>query len=637
MADKPDTRPPHLDALLTEERVFRPLPRTLAEAALKPPALEAARRAAAENPLQYWEEAAEELSWFRKWSQVLDESNAPRYRWFPGAICNIAANALDRHVDTEAKNRLALIWEGEPGDTSKWTYYELYRAVNKVVGGLAELGVEKGDTVLLYMPPLPETVQTMLACAKLGAVHVVVFAGYAAKVLAERMDDAKPKVVVTVDGFYRNGRVMGLKAIVDEALALQSDPGVERVVVAHRANLVAPMTPGRDLWFEELVRRQPPEAPTALMEASDPLFMLHTSGATGRAKGVVHGHGGYMVGAHHTLKTVFDIKPTDIYWCTADPGWITGHSYGVYGPLLNGATTLLYEGHPLYPEPGRLWRTVERFGVTILYTVPTLIRMLKRFGPDIPRRHDLSTLRLLGTVGEPIAPEVWVWFQQHIGQGRCPVLDTYWQTETGMIMVAPHPVSPLKPGSVTRPLPGVEVAVLDDNGLPTPAGKGGHLVVTRPWPAMSTDLRGGKANLEDAWGRFVGPDGKGVYHTGDVARLDDDGYLWIQGRGDDVLNIAGHRIGSAELEAALGAHPAVVEAAVTPMPDPIRGEVAQAHVVLAEEKAPSEKLAQELIEHVRRELGAVAVMGRVVFAQELPKTRSGKLKRRALLEDGESD
>ena len=614
-----------VDNLLTEERVFRPLPQLVRQANLPPIKCEAARKLAAEDPLAFWEEAAEELYWFKRWDQVLDESDPPRYRWFAGAQCNIVYNALDRHIETGAKNRLALIWEGEPGDSRTLTYYELYRAVNRFAAALRSLGVSKGERVVLYLPNLPETVIAMLATAKIGAPHCLVFAGFSAKALRERIRSTGAQTVITADGFYRNGQVVGLKSVVDEALSGEDSPWVRRVIVVHRANLQANMVEGRDHWYSDLVRHERPQAHTEAMDAQDPLFILHTSGATGRPKGVVHSHGGYMVGVNRTFTWVFDVKDTDIFWCTADLGWVAGHTGAVYGPLMAGTTTLIYEGHPLYPQADRFWNIVSKYGVTILYTSPTVIRMLKRFGSQYPRRHDLATLRLLGSVGEPISPETWMWFHKHIGRSECPVLDTWWQTETGMFMVSPLPVSLLKPGSVGKALPGVEVEVVDREGNPTPPGMGGFLVATRPWPGMMTALLDDREGyFQDYWRRIPGR-----YFAGDVARRDEDGYLWIQGRADDVLNIAGHRLGTAELESALVSHPDVAEAAVIGVPDAIKGEVAKGFAVLNPAAKPTPALAEALRQHIRKELGPVAAVREVVFKDRLPRTASVQIERDA--------
>ena len=616
-----------LDALLQEERVFRPLPQLVIEANVNPQEYAEAMKLASEDYLKYWEEAAKELDWFKKWDQVLDDSDAPFYKWFVGAKCNIVYNALDRHIETANKNKLALIWEGEPGDTKKLTYYELYRAVNRLANALKTLGVQKGDRVVLYMPPLPEIVIAMLAVAKIGAVHSMVFAGFSAKALRDRITDAEAKIVITADGFYRNGKVVNLKKVVDEALVDGCD-SVDTVIVVHRASVETEMVDMRDVWYEDLVRQERPVCPTEVMDSEDMLFLLYSSGTTGKPKGIVHTHGGYMVGVHRSLKWVFDIKPTDIFWCTADAGWITGHSYVVYGPLMVGTTTVMYEGHPLYPQADRLWDIVERYGITIFYTAPTLIRMLMRFGSQYPKKHDLSTLRLLGSVGEPINPEAWVWFYTNVGRSEWPIMDTWWQTETGSFMISPLPITLLKPGSATKPLPGIEADVVDDDGNPVPPGKGGLLVIKKPWPSMLRTLyKNPERYKKTYWEKFPG-----MYLAGDVARKDEDGYFWIQGRSDDVLNIAGHRIGTAELESALVAHEAVAEAAVIGVPDKIKGEVAKAFVILnaGYEVTDPDKLITELKSHVRSELGPVAVIKSIEFKDKLPKTRSGKIMRRIL-------
>ncbi|MDY7000293.1 MAG: acetate--CoA ligase, partial [Thermodesulfobacteriota bacterium] len=619
-----------LDALLQEERVFRPPPQMVIEANVNPKQLEAAYQSAEKDYLSYWEDAAQSLDWFKKWDKVLDDSDPPFYKWFAGAKCNIVYNALDRHIETANKNKLALIWEGEPGDNRKFTYYELYRAVNRFANALRSLGVQKGDRVVIYMPLLPETIISMLAVAKIGAVHSLIYGGFSAKVLRGRINDAQAKMVITADGFYRNGRVINLKSIVDEALVGICAECVETVVVVHRAGVDSEMVGSRDVWYEDLVRQARPEATTEVMDANDTLFLLYSSGTTGKPKGIVHAHGGYMVGVHHTLKWVFDIKPTDIFWCTADAGWITGHSYMVYGPLMAGTTTVMYEGHPLYPQADRLWNIVEKYGITILYTAPTLIRMLMRFGTQYPKKHDLGTLRLLGSVGETINPEAWVWFHKHIGRSECPLMDTWWQTETGMFMVSPMPVSLLKPGSVNKPLPGLSADVVDEKGEPVPPDKGGLLVIKKPWPSMLMTVY----NDPDLYKKTYWEKIPGVYFAGDVARKDEDGYFWIQGRADDVLKIAGHRIGAAELESAMDAHKYVNEAACIGIPDKIKGEAAKAFVVLnhgwEKEWESQEELTKELKSHIRKELGPVAVVKSIEFREKLPKTRSGKIMRRIL-------
>lgn len=620
--EHPDT----LDNLLHEERVFRPLPQMLIDAGINPHDLNSAREFAASNPEGYWEEAADELGWFKKWDKVLDDSDAPFYRWYTGARCNIVYNALDRHIETVNKNRLALIWEGEPGDQKQYTYYDLYRAVNRFSNALRSLGVTKGDCVVLYMPQLPETVVSMLACARIGAVHSLVFSGFSARLLRERIREIKPKVVITADGFYRNGQVVRLKEEVDRALIDNPADSLESVVVVHRANVEVVMDSSRDYWYADLVRHEKAQAAAEIMSANDPLFLLYTSGTTGKSKGIIHTHGGYMVGVHRTFNMVFDLKPTDIFWCSADPGWITGHSYMVYGPLLTGTTTVMYEGHSLYPQADRLWHIISKYGVTIFYTSPTQIRTLMRFGSKYPDQHDLSSLRILGAVGEPFNPEAWIWLHKHIGRGQCPVLDTWWQTEAGMIMISPTPVSVLKPGSVTKPLPGIEADVVDSSGDPVPDGKGGLLVIRKPWPAMMAGVYGDDSLVrEHYWGHIPG-----LFYAGDVARKDEDGYFWIQGRADDVLNISGHRIGTAELESALTSHAHVAEAVVIGIPDKIKGQAAKAFVTLNHGVNPSDDLSRELKEHIRRELGPVVIVKGIEFMDELPKTSSGKIERNAL-------
>ena len=616
-----------LDSLLEEERIFRPLPQMVIDANINPQQYEAVMKQCQENYLEYWEEAAKELEWYRKWDKVLDDSEAPFYKWFTGAKCNVVHNALDRHINTANKNKLALIWEGEPGDRKKYTYYELYRAVNKFANALRSLGIKKGDRVVLYMPPLPETMIALLAVAKVGAVHSMVFAGFSAKALRERIEDAEAKLVITADGFYRNGKPSNVKNIVDKALVGGCE-SVDSVVVVHRGNVEVEMAEMRDIWYEDLVRRESPVAETEVMDSEDMLFLLYSSGTTGKPKGIVHTHGGYQVGVHRSLNWIFDIKPTDIFWCTADVGWITGHSYVVYGPLMAGTTTIMYEGHPLYPQADRLWDMVSRYGVTIFYTAPTLIRMLMRFGNQYPKQHDLSTLRLLGSVGEPINPEAWMWYYNNIGRGECPIIDTWWQTETGSVMISPLPISLLKPGSAGKPLPGIDADVVDDEGNSVPPGVGGNLIIKNPWPSMLRTLYKEPERYKKTYWEKI----PGCYLAGDVARKDEDGYFWIQGRSDDVISIAGHRVGSAEIESALVSHKAVAEAAVIGVPDKIKGEVAKAFVLLGADAdtEDQDELIKNLKSHVRNELGPVAVIKSIEFREKLPKTRSGKIMRRVL-------
>jgi acetyl-CoA synthetase len=606
------------------DRVFRPLPGLVIEANVNPQQLARAHAAAQQDPLAYWEEAAAELEWFRKWDAVLDDQHAPAYRWFPGAQCNIVHNALDRHIATGVKNKLALIWEGEAGDTKKFTYYEVYREVNKLANALRSLGVGRGDRIVLFLPLLPQSVFAMLAAAKIGAVHCAVFPGFSAKSLRGRIQELQPKILITADGFYRNGRIIQLKAIVDEALEGGCD-FVEAVVVVPRVGLEAPMNESRDLAYDALVRRERSEAATEIMHHDDPLFILTTSSASGTPKGIIHGHAGYMVALTRSLMWLFDIKPTDIFWCTSELAWITGHSYVVYGPLLAGTTSVIYEGHPLYPQADRMWDIVDRYGVTILYTAPTIVRMLMRYGEQYPAMHDLSTLRLLASTGESLGVDAWLWLYQHAGHSRCPLLDTWWQAETGTCMIAPFPVSVLKPGSVHRPLPGIGAEIVDEAGQPVPPGTPGRLVLTRPWPSMPLGFVR-PHDMAEAWKG-------GVFDTGDLALRDEDGLIHIHGRGDATLNIAGHRVSCAELEQALASHRAVADVAVVGVPDRIKGQVAKAYVVLTPEFAAHEdhgEIIRLLRQHLRKEIGPVAVLRSLVFVRALPRTDSGALDRSAL-------
>mgnify|MGYP000858754491 CR=1 FL=1 len=624
--DQPGT----LDALKVETRVFRPLPHHVIEANLTPGDYEAARERALADPLGYWDEAARELSWFRQWDETLDSSRAPFYSWYSGGLCNISYNCLDRHVDSPLRNKLALIWEGERGEVRKFTYFELLREVRELSRGLKSLGVGKGDRVILYMPPLPETVIGMLACARIGASHCLVFAGFSAKVLRARIEDAAAKAVLTTDGFFRGGRETPLKPQVDQALAGPGASTVETVIVVSRTGAQMEMTDGRDIPYNDLILLEKGDCPVEPMESGDELFTLYSSGSTGEPRGVVHGHGGYMVGVYKTMQWVLDVKPTDVIWCMADPAWITGHSYAVYGPLLAGATSLIHEGKPFGRNNVRALTIIERHGVTELYVTPTIIRTMRRFGGQPAKGRDLSSLRLMLTAGEPISPEDWIWFHKTMGRGECPLLDAWWQTETGMMMLTPLPISLLKPGSVGKPLPGVFAEVVDRTGRPVAPGKGGFLVLTHPWPAMFQGL----LNDPDGYRKTYWETIPGAYWAGDMARLDEDGAFWIQGRADDVLNIAGRRIGNAELENALISHKAVAEAAVIGVPDPISGEAAKAFITPSErweEKWSSEEaLIGELVEHIRRELGPIASIRAFAFRDALPKTGSGKLDRRAL-------
>jgi len=570
----------------------------------------------------FWEEAAKELEWYQPWTKVLDWSSAPFPKWFVDGKCNIVHNALDRHMGTPRENKVAYIWEGELGEVRKLTYRDLYVEVNKFANALKGLGIQKGDRVTIYLPMIPELPIAMLACAKIGAIHSVVFSGFSPHAMRERAKDAGAKAVITVDGFYRRGKLIPLKENADEAL--EDVPSVKHIIVVKRAGNDI-HNGDKDIWWHELIEGQPTTAKTEVMDSEDILYILYTSGTTGKPKGIVHVHGGYAVGTHRTLKWVFDLKDEDVWWCAADIGWVTGHSYIVYAPLIAGVTSVMYEGAPDYPHPDRLWSMIERYGVTVFYTSPTAVRMFMKYGEEWPKKHDLSSLRLLGTVGEPINPEAWMWYYEYIGNERCPIMDTWWQTETGSHMITPLPITPLKPGSATRPFPGIEADIFDDNGNSL-TGKGGHLVIKTPWPAMLRTLyKDPERYKKQYWSMFPG-----AYLTGDAARKDEDGYFWIQGREDDVLNIAGHRIGTAEVESALVSHPAVAEAAVVGVPHPIKGEEIQAFVILRAGQIPSSELKEELRRHVGNEIGPIAKPGSIGFVSDLPKTRSGKIMRRVI-------
>ncbi len=621
---------PGLESLLKEERVFHP-PKELVEKSNIKQFMDKhdikdedeLRKKALENPEWFWSEMAKEvgIEWFSEPEKVL-EWNPPYVKWFVGAKYNIVHDALDKQAELR-KNKVAYIWEGENGDVRKITYGELYREVNKLANALKEFGVKKGDRVAIYLPMIPELPIAMLACAKIGAIHTDVFSGFSPMALRDRINDAEAKLLITADGFYRRGSIIHLKEDADKAL--EGAPSVEKVIVARRVGTDPPMKEGRDYWWDDVTRGQSKECETEVMDANDTLFILYTSGTTGKPKGVMHAHGGYAVGTAATLKFVLDLKENDVYWCTADIGWITGHSYIVYAPLILGATSVIYCGAPDYPKPDRWWEIIEKYGVTVFYTAPTAIRMFMRLGEEWVEKHDLSSLRLLGSVGEPINPEAWYWYYKHIGKERCPIMDTWWQTETGHFIIAPLPTTPLKPGSATKPFPGIEVDVFDEEGNSL-YGKdiGGYLVIKKPWPGM---LRGVWRNPEryfkTYWEKF-----KDVYLTGDAARVDEDGYFWIQGRLDDVLNVAGHRIGNSEVESALVSHPAVSEAAVVGRPHEVKGEAIVAFVILRKGYQPSEELKEELREHVAKTLGKIARPDEIYFVPDLPKTRSGKIMRR---------
>ncbi len=625
MATETDTGT--IESLLTEDELYEPSEEVLKKAKIKD--WDAEIKKGEKDLAGFWENAANELEWYKKWNKVLDDSNKPFYKWFTGAKCNIVHNALDRHIKTDKQDRVAIIAENEKGIVRKITYRELYREVNQFANGLKSIGIKKGDRVAIYMPNIPEIAVAMLGCAKIGAVHSVVYAGFSTEALRGRIEDAEAKVVITANGSVRNNKTIILKTVVDEAVRKCSC--VKKVVIVKNIE----EEKGRkikfnpiDVWYHDLIKDQDDECETEVLDSEDILFILYTSGTTGKPKGVVHVHGGYAVGVNRTLKWVFDLSDDreDIFWCTADPGWITGHSYIIYGPLMAGTTTVMYDGVPFHSQPDGIWEVAEKHDVTIFYTAPTLIRMLMKFGEEYPKKHKLEMLRLLGTVGEPINPGAWRWYYKFVGKEKCPIMDTWWQTETGMFMITPIPISPLKAGSATKPFPGIQADIVDAKGNPVPDGKGGFLVIKTPWPAMlRTVYKDPKRYLKTYWSRFPG-----YYSPEDLARKDKDGYFWIQGRSDDVLKIAGHRIGTAEIESALVSHKAVAEAGVIGIPDEIRGEVAKAFVILKTGITGSDELAVELKKHVRHEIGPIVIIAAIEFVEKLPKTRSGKIMRRVL-------
>ena len=577
------------------------------------------------NRNEFWEDMAKELHWFEPWQTTFTWTEKPFFNWFVDGKFNIVYNCLDRHMQTPTRSKVAYYWEGDLGATRTITYQDLFVMTNRLAKGLQNLGVKKGDRVAIYLPMIPELVAAVLAVARLGAVHMVVFGGFAASALRDRIVDCDAKALITADGSYRGGKVIELKHIADEAIA--ETPTIQKSIVVRHTGMEVPMKAGRDIYMDDLLADIPEDTvvPVEPMDSEDMLYILYTSGSTGKPKGVVHVHGGYAVGTYATTKFVFDIKPSDVYWCTADIGWVTGHSYIIYGPLMNAATGILYEGTPTYPAPDRWWEIIEKYKATILYTAPTAIRSLMRFGEELPGKHDLSSLRLLGSVGEPINPEAWIWYYKNIGRSELPIMDTWWQTETGAIMISPTPVLPLKPGSASRPLPTIEADVVDKNGNSVGQGKGGFLIVRQPWPAQMRTIFGDPARYETYWNTI-----EDVYFAGDAATMDSNGYIRIQGRVDDVIKVSGHRLGSMEIESSLVSHPAVAEAAAIGKPDEVKGERVKVFVILKNGVEPSDGLAKELKQHVRTVVGPLATPDELEFVPGLPKTRSGKIMRRII-------
>jgi acetyl-CoA synthetase len=617
-----------IESHLVETRVFKPSDGFVQQALI--PSLDTYRelyQQSIQDPDGFWsKQATELLLWRKKWDTVL-KWEAPFAQWFVGGKLNVSENCLDRHLNGPRRNKAAIIWEGEPGDVRTLTYQQLHREVCKFANVLKRNRVQKGDRVIIYMPMCPEAAIAMLACARIGAVHSVVFGGFSSAAIQDRVNDSQAKVVITADGGYRRGAIVPLKKNVDEAL--KDNAQVERVIVFRRANNDISIKEGRDVWWHREMEYVDAHCEPEELDSEDPLYILYTSGSTGKPKGILHTTGGYLLGATITTKYVFDLHEDDLYWCSADIGWVTGHSYVVYGPLSNGATTFMYEGAPNWPELDRFWKLIEKYGITVFYTAPTAIRAFIRWGDTYPKSHDLSSLRLLGTVGEPINPEAWMWYHTVIGGGRCPVVDTWWQTETGGIMITPLPgATPTKPGSATLPFFGIEAAVVDETGKEVPPNVGGKLIIRKPWPSMLRTIWGDKARYEKTyWSDFPGS-----YFTGDGARRDEDGYFWIVGRIDDVLNVAGHRLGTSEIESALVSHQSVAEAAVVGRPDELKGQAVVAFVTLKEGTTALPELRDQLRQHVATMIGAIARPDDVRFAEALPKTRSGKIMRRLLKE-----
>ncbi|MGA0077966.1 MAG: acetate--CoA ligase [Candidatus Nanopelagicales bacterium] len=616
-----------LENLMTESRLYPPSSDFAAQANAQPELYELAQK----DRLKFWEMQAERLTWHKKWNQTLDWSNAPFAKWFVGGELNVSYNCVDRHVESGHGDQIAIYFEGEPGDTRTITYSQLKDEVSKAANALIELGIKKGDRVAIYLPMIPEATIAMLACARIGAIHSVVFGGFSAEALRSRIEDASAKLVITADGGYRRGSAFALKPAVDEAV--QKSPTVENVLVVKRCGNEVEFGE-KDIWWHDLVDKQSTSHTPEFFDSETPLFILYTSGTTGKPKGILHTSGGYLTQAAYTHFNVFDLKPdSDIYWCTADVGWITGHSYVVYGPLANRASQLIYEGTPDTPHKARWWELVEKYKVSILYTAPTAIRTFMKWGDDLPAKHDLSSLRLLGSVGEPINPEAWIWYREVIGSNKTPIVDTWWQTETGAIMISPLPgITEAKPGSAMKPLPGISAGIVNDKGEVLGNGKGGYLTLREPWPSMLRGVWGDDERYKETyWSQY-----SGVYFAGDGAKLDNDGAIWVLGRVDDVMNVSGHRISTTEVESALVSHPMVAEAAVVGASDEMTGQAIVAFVILRQGATEGPDTVKELRDHVAKEIGAIAKPKKILIVAEVPKTRSGKIMRRLLRDVAEN-
>ncbi|EEE39231.1 acetate--CoA ligase [Prochlorococcus marinus] len=623
-----------INNILEEKRIFPPSKKFAENSNISTQEeLLSLKKQASDNPIQFWESFAKsELDWFKPFQTVLDNENAPFFKWFKEGKLNITYNCLDRHIKRGLGGKTALIWEGEPGDSKKYTYEELLKEVCKAANALKAIGVKKGDLVCIYMPMIPEAMFAMLACARIGAPHSVVFGGFSSEALKDRLIDGNARFVITADGGFRKDKVIELKKAVDAAIESGADKVVEKVVVVQRSQKNISMVDDRDFWWHELLKDQKDHCEPEIMNSEDRLFILYTSGSTGKPKGVVHTTGGYNLWSHLTFKWIFDLKDDDIYWCTADVGWITGHSYIVYGPLSNGATTLMYEGVPRPSNLGAFWEIVQKYKVSIFYTAPTAIRAFMKSGREIPDKYNLESLRLLGTVGEPINPEAWMWYKDVIGKDKCPIVDTWWQTETGGVMISPLPgVVATKPGSATFPLPGIEVEIVDKNGDKVKENEGGYLIIKKPWPGMMRTIHGNSERYLESYWEYISFKGEqNVYFAGDGARIDEDGYIWIMGRVDDVISVSGHRLGTMEIESALVSHKSVAESAVVGKKDDLKGEVIVAFVSLEKDVNGSSELVENLKKHVVNEIGIIAKPEKIIISDSLPKTRSGKIMRRIL-------